>query len=103
MLQEMFTLFADHEYFDKHSTITYEWLIEAICDIWDNDTHKEEILDIIKKHTSELRDRKLKSVLCDEKTNDALIITIPKDVKEMNIFIKEEIMQANFGNTTFDW
>lgn len=105
ILNDIFRMFADNDYFERHQSISYNSILDFASDMWEDmeDEDDNEIIDIIKKNITELRDRKLSSVLSDDLKNDATIIAMPKNVNELEAFLKNEIIQANFGKTTYDW
>jgi hypothetical protein len=103
ILNDIFRMFADNGYFERHQTISYDSILDYACDMWGDEPEDNAIIKIIKKNITELRDRKLSSVLSDDSNSDATVISIPKDVNELEAFLKNEIILANFGDTIFDW
>lgn len=108
ILNDLMCWYLDRGYVDRHSTVDYECLIEYLCESWEegvryeNKKGDENITNIINRHVVELRDRKIESVLSGTNTN-GVVITTPTTADELEIFLKEEVIKANFGSTTNDW
>lgn len=108
ILSRLLEWWLDKGYIERHQVIDYDYLIEYLCEVWvegeeyENRKDNEIISSIINKHVAEMRDLKIESVLSGATAN-GIIITTPTNVDELEIFLKEEILKANFGSTTYDW
>lgn len=108
ILNDLSNWWFDRSHMDRHSTVDYGYIMECLCETYEegeqyeNKKGNEHIINIINKHIVELRDRKIESILSDSNTQGVIIHT-PTSVKELEIFLQEEIIKSNFGSTTYDW
>jgi len=100
ILDELIEWWVDGAELERHQIIDYAWLIDRLCNKWDKKS--VDILEIVNRHKSEMRDRKIDSIISNSEGSD-LMITIPQTKEEFKMFLKEEVMIANFGSCEFDW
>lgn len=100
ILSAIIDAWSDGRDIDRHQTVDYSWLLESCCE---SPKMLSKIQSICKKHTSELRDKKIDSLLNNGDSVKGLTVIVPQNSDELEIFIKEEILIANFGSFEFDW
>ena len=108
LLTELVEAWTDNRDFDRHQTVSWDWLIEGICDMYDSTynrtSSKEKIQKVLDKHVQYLRDKKLDVILSDSPNVEATVPSLSNlTVNDLENILREEIMICNFGSFEYDW
>ena len=96
LLRSLFEHIRDVWDMERRQTISYDTMLDFVNDAGEDDNF-DGIITVLNKHKQHIRDTKIVTILTedDEISTDTVELVLST--------IKEEIIRANFGHTTFDW
>ena len=100
ILSDIIDKWSDNREMDRHETVSYTWLLDSVCE---SPKMLQKIQNICVKHTTELRDKKIDMIINDGEGVSGSASIFPQNMEELKVFMKEEIMVANFGSFEYDW
>lgn len=102
ILDDLLNRWVDSMDISRHQRIDYGWFMGDLTDNWVSEEDIKPYLVIVEKYKSEIRDKKIDSLI-DDKDGIIDTVMIPRNKEELKIFLKEEILKANFGSCEYDW
>ena len=106
LLAELVDAWTDNRDIDRRQTVSWDWVLEGICDMFDskyNESGHKRILKVLSNHTQLLRDKRIESILSDSPDAGSIPALNNLTCDEFEDIVREEIMACNFGSFEYDW